>query len=265
MSGITQADPRSVNILDYLESGKFPASFPGAGIRKGRCPRDGYARGWGLAFTFLAQQIKADPLYRECEALAAGRTIQDEMRRMNLYLIIRYWLPRMGAGSIIEFGSWKGGSAIFMAALCQRLNLPIIVYGLDTFTGIPSGDLTIDAHTAGDFAGVDLKELRAYARTIGLDNHLVFREGVFDQTARPILESADPVLLTHIDCDTYDSVSTAYLIVRRHMAPGGYVVFDDATTPSCLGNTEAMEELVVRRDGRHAEQAFPHFVFRAGL
>jgi predicted O-methyltransferase YrrM len=216
-------------------------------------------------FTYLAQQIQADPIYRECWKLAEGRTIQDEYRRMNIYLIIRYGLPRMGAGSIIEFGSWRGGSAIFMAALCRRLDLRIMIYGLDTFKGIPSGDPAIDAHTAGDFSDVDLKELRTYVKSIDLDNHLVFREGDFSLTARPILESADPVLLTHIDCDTYDSVTSAYLAVRRHMAPGGYVVFDDATTPSCLGNTEAMEELVIRRDGRHAEQAFPHFVFRAGL
>ena len=274
MSGITQADPRSVQILEYLESGKFPASFPGAGIRKGRCPRDGYARGWGLAFTYLAQQIQADPIYRECWKLAEGRTIQDEMRRMNLYLIVRYFLPRMGPGSIIEFGSWRGGSAIFMAALCRRLQLPIMVYGLDTFKGIPSSDPAIDAHSDEDFSDVDLKELRKFVHDKGLDDHLVFHEGVFVKTAPPLMAeiramgvAGGGILLAHIDCDTYDSCAFAYncMIKEFVLAKGGYIVFDDATTPSCLGNTEAMEELVIQRDGRHAEQAWPHFVFRSGL
>jgi len=50
--------------------------------------------------------------------------------------------------------------------------------------------------------------------------------------------------------------------VQPCMAPGGYVVFDDAHTSGCLGATEAVEELVIRRDGLHCEQIWPHFVFR---
>jgi hypothetical protein len=48
------------------------------------------------------------------------------------------------------------------------------------------------------------------------------------------------------------------------MMPGGYIAFDDACFSSCLGATEAVEEFLIRRDGLHAEQIYPHFVFRAG-
>ena len=41
------------------------------------------------------------------------------------------------------------------------------------------------------------------------------------------------------------------------------LVFDDATTPTCIGATEAVEDLVVRRDGLSSEQIYPHYVFRA--
>jgi hypothetical protein len=47
------------------------------------------------------------------------------------------------------------------------------------------------------------------------------------------------------------------------MANGGYVAFDDAHTSSCLGATEAVEDLVIRGDGLNCEQIWPHFVFRA--
>ena len=47
------------------------------------------------------------------------------------------------------------------------------------------------------------------------------------------------------------------------MVPGGYLAFDDATVSSCLGATEAVESLLIRRDGLNAEQIWPHFVFRA--
>ena len=44
---------------------------------------------------------------------------------------------------------------------------------------------------------------------------------------------------------------------------GTHVIFDDATVSSCLGATEAVESLLIRRDGLNAEQIWPHFVFRA--
>jgi hypothetical protein len=49
------------------------------------------------------------------------------------------------------------------------------------------------------------------------------------------------------------------------MVAGGYYVFDDATVSSCLGATEMVEDLPIRRDGLSAEQIVPHFVFRARL
>jgi len=51
--------------------------------------------------------------------------------------------------------------------------------------------------------------------------------------------------------------------VRRYMVGGGYIVLDDATSPSCIGATEAVESLIIRRDGMNSEQISPHFVFRA--
>jgi hypothetical protein len=47
------------------------------------------------------------------------------------------------------------------------------------------------------------------------------------------------------------------------MVKGGYVVFDDATVSSCMGATEIVEDLLIRRDGLNSEQIWPDFVFRA--
>jgi hypothetical protein len=48
------------------------------------------------------------------------------------------------------------------------------------------------------------------------------------------------------------------------MTKGGYIAYDDADAPSCIGATEAVEELVMARS-LHSEQVWPHWVFRAGL
>jgi hypothetical protein len=63
--------------------------------------------------------------------------------------------------------------------------------------------------------------------------------------------------------DIHAAVAAAYEAVRGAMVPGGYLVFDDATVSSCLGATEVVETLAIRRDGLSSEQIYPHFVFRA--
>lgn len=251
---------------NYFEGGDFPLKLKDEGLRKGRSIRDGYARGWGLEFGDLRNSVLDDPIYQDAIAVAQGRTIQAENCRMNLFLLAKYFLPRLlrdgRAGSIVEFGSFRGGSAIFLASVCRSLGLPVKVYGLDTFEGMPPTDKGVDAHNEGDFSGVDLEELRAFVASSGLSDHLEFVQGIFEDTAPGLLVRIPPVLLAHIDCDVYTSVAFAWDAVTPYMASGGYVALDDAHVSSCLGATEAVEDLAIRRDGLNCEQIWPHFVFR---
>jgi hypothetical protein len=253
-------------VTNYFEGAEFPLKLDQQGLRKGRSIRDGYARGWGLEFGGIRNYVLDDPIYQQAMALAQGRTIQAENCRMNLFLLAKYFLPQMVdvavGGSIVEFGSFRGGSAIFLASVCRSLGLNVKVYGLDTFEGMPPTDKGVDAHNAGDFAGVDLNELHAYVESCGLSEQLEFVQGMFEATAPALLAKIPPVLLAHLDCDVYDSVAFAWEVVKPCMANGGYVAFDDAHTSSCLGATEAVEDLVIRGDGLNCEQIWPHFVFR---
>jgi SAM-dependent methyltransferase len=232
------------------------------GLRKGRNVYEGYQRGWGLQFSDLHAKVLADPLYQEALALAGTRTIMTEHNRMNLFLLLRFFMGAIPRGHIIEFGSFRGGSAIFMAHVARVLHPGMKVFALDTFEGMPPTDKDVDAHNEGDFSGVDLAELREFARGQRLDN-LEFHQGFFENTAPDVLASAGAIALAHVDCDVLPSVQYSYEVVKPHMVPGGYIVFDDATVSSCIGATEVVEELLVRRDGLNSEQIYPHFVFRA--
>lgn len=245
---------------DYLPA--FPSLS--SGLRLGRSVRDGYVRGWGIQFGQLRDEVRRDPLYKHALQLSRGRSVVSEDNRINLFLICRFFLPQVPRGQIVEFGSYKGGNALFMAAVAAEVCPGVRVYALDTYAGIPEADPTIDAHSAGDFHDVDLDELRRFAHDSGVAN-VEFVQGRFEDTAPTLLAAAGPVALAHIDSDTFGSVAYAYDAVRRYMVPGGYLVFDDATVSSCLGATEAVESLLIRRDGLHAEQIWPHFVFRSAF
>lgn len=249
---------------EIVESELARVAMPAMEIRKGRIPGAGYARGRGIQFGSLRRLVRSDPVYRSAAALAEGRSVMAEDNRINLYLILRYYLSAIPAGAIVEFGAFRGGNAMFMARLLREIGSEARVYALDTFAGMPATGAAIDAHVGGQFSDVDLEEIRNVIREVGLDN-LELVPGRFDQTAGPLLRSVGPVALAHIDADIYSAVAEAYETVQPFMVRGGYYVFDDATVSSCLGATEAVEELVIRRDGRHAEQVFPQFVFRSGL
>lgn len=250
MNPITEAD-----LTAFTEANQW---------RLGRNPADGYARGWGLQFSDLKEKVSADPLYQQAIAISEGRSVVAELNRMNLFLIMRFYLSRIAPGNIIEFGTYRGGNALFMAAVAKGLGLNTKIYALDTFSGMPDTDKAVDAHSRGDFGDVDLDELEAIRQRAGLDN-LTFVKGLFEDTAPQVLATAGPITLAHIDCDIYSAVRYSYECVRPFMVPGGYLVFDDATTSSCIGATEVVEALVVRRDGLNSEQVFPHFVFRAPM
>jgi Macrocin-O-methyltransferase (TylF) len=231
------------------------------GIRRGRNVYEGYQRGWGLQFGNLRNRVLCDPLYREAQAVSRSRTIMSEEKRMNIFLLIRFYLDALPMGNIVEYGSYRGGSAIFMAYLVKRLYPGMKVFALDTFEGMPTTDKDVDAHNAGDFSDVDLDKLQARIAELNLDN-LVLVKGLFEKTNDAVMAQANKVRLAHIDCDIAPAVKYSYEGVSRFMVHGGYIVFDDATVSSCIGATEVVEDLLIRRDGLNSEQIWPHFVFR---
>jgi hypothetical protein len=233
-------------------------------VLRGRNFFEGYQRSMALGvLPHCVHKIDKDPDYRQARDLAGQRTIVSENNLKNLFLIFKFFLPRLPQpAQVVEWGSYRGGGAIFMASLAQTFLPDCQVYGFDTFTGMPPTDARVDQHGGGGFLdGVDLPELRRYVRSIGLDN-LEFVQGDFADTAAPALRRIGPVGLAHIDCDIRSAIACAYDATRPYMVPGGYWALDDPLAPDCLGAAEAMEDLLVRRDELNCEQAFPHFVFR---
>lgn len=232
------------------------------GIRGGRNVYEGYQRGWGQQFGGLKAKVLSDPLYKEAFSVAMDRTIMSEENRINIYLILRFYLVKMPFGHIVEYGSYRGGSAIFMAYVAKKLYPGMKVFALDSFEGMPPTDKNVDAHNVGDFSDVDVDKLQARVDELKLDN-LVLVKGFFENTNDSVMARAEKVSLAHIDCDIASAVRYAYEGVRPFMVDGGYIVFDDATVSSCIGATEVVEDLLIRREGLNSEQIWPHFVFRA--
>ena len=227
---------------------------------RGRNPFEGYQRSVGLEYGDLSQKIAAHPLYQEAIAAATGRTVMDVYRVQNLFLLMTCFFERLEERNIIEFGSFRGGSLLFMGVVMKRLYPAARIFGLDTFKGMPRTNATVDLHSENDFANTSLEDVQGGLDAQGLTNVTLVQGLVQDSFPARI-----PPLrfgLAHIDLDIYEPILYVQNAVWPHMTPGGYIVYDDATASSCLGASQAVEELIMERR-QHSEQIFPHFVFRA--
>ncbi len=231
-------------------------------FEQGRCLYEGYQRSTPLKYGSLGEDVRRDPVYRN--ALAASRlpaveSMVDQDRFINLFILIKFFLGKLPSQNIIEFGSFKGGSAVFMATLLKEFHPSARMFSLDTFAGLPSLKAGVDKPPK-DFLEVNLDRTRAAARSLGLTN-LEFIQGLIEDTAPDACRRLGSFGLAHIDVVLYGPSIFAQNIAWEHMAPGGYIVQDDALEPTCPGATLAVEEMI-RRRGLSMEQVWPQIVFR---
>lgn len=233
-------------------------------IHLGRAIRLGHLRGWGIEYGSLKDEISRQPEFVEAMALARTRgSLLTPAKLMNLYLLLRYGLPQLEQGDIVEFGSYRGGSAIFMASLLRAFGSHARVYALDTYAGMPETDALRDLHRKGDFIDTSLEEFRAEVARQQLGAWVEPVQGVFDATFDALMQrSGGRIAIAHIDCDIYEGVRYAINASKPHMVPDGYMVFDDPLHGSCLGAMQAIEETLLHEDRLFAEQMYPHPVYR---
>ena len=236
-------------------------------IEEGRCLYDGYQRGADLMFGTLADKVWRDPVFRRARAAANNATVSsllEEACILNLFMMIKFFLRELDSQNIIEFGVYKGGSAIFMAMLLREYYPSARLYALDTFTGIPTitagGQMPAGEYATEAFAHSSLPGIEAAARSLGLTN-IEFVKGKIEDTAEEVCRKGGPFGLAHIDVVLYSATSYAQNLAWNYMTPGGYLVHDDATAPNWPGAMHAVVELI-RDKKANPEQSWPQFIFR---
>jgi hypothetical protein len=123
---------------------------------------------------------------------------------------------------------------------------------------MPTIDPLRDLHSEGDFSDTSLEALEQRKAQLRLEN-LVIIPGLFEETFPSLADVRFG--LAHIDCDIYLAAKYCQEAVWPQTTPGGYIVYDDADVSSCIGATEAAEDLIIDRQ-IHSEQVWPHWVFR---
>lgn len=136
-------------------------------------------------------------------------------------------------GPFIEIGVYRGGSAYCLSQLATSQFRKLHLF--DTFSGMPEKS-EIDTHEIGDFADTDVERIKEFIPDA------TFHVGMFPGT---MPDGLTGIAFAHVDCDQYESVKAACMILPRRMMRGGIIYFDDY---GCLaGATAAVDEVLPKR------------------
>lgn len=147
------------------------------------------------------------------------------------------------SGSIVECGSWRGGTSFAMLlaqrAAVGRIVLP--VYLLDSFEGLPpaeerDGPLALEWQSGAypewffDNCLADESEVEKTARRFGLsESEACIRRGWFAETIPKLASDLGPdsISLLRLDCDWYDSTRLCLEYLMPIVQVGAKVIVDD--------------------------------------
>ena len=155
------------------------------------------------------------------------------MRLENLQFCVEDVLRNNVEGDFIETGIWKGGACIFMRSFLKEYgNTEKIVYGADSFEGLPKPDVknypedAEDSHYKMNELKVSLEQVKYNFEKYGLlDNQVKFLKGWFKDTLKePPFEKLS---ILRMDGDMYESTIEALENLYDKLSPGGYLIVDD--------------------------------------
>jgi O-methyltransferase len=141
-------------------------------------------------------------------------------------------------GDVIEFGSFRGGSA---GILLQIMNRDKTLHVFDSFRGMPEVSDEDNFHQRGDFSDTIEETVRNGLKAIG--GNFEMHVGYFSETIPPFAASSESKLcLAHIDADLYESIRDALEFCYPRMSKGGVIIFDDYGAPTCEGARKAVDD-----------------------
>lgn len=148
---------------------------------------------------------------------------------------------KSAAGDVVEFGVFKGHTAVALDAALERSGSTKRLFLFDSFAGMPPSAHPLDRHwQTGDLTSDALRLERVFQDS----TRVQIVPGFFSESLPkwPALRFS----FCHIDCDLFSSTMECLEYVHPRLSPGGAVVFDDFGFRRCGGARQAVEEFASR-------------------
>ncbi|PSB04134.1 TylF/MycF/NovP-related O-methyltransferase [Merismopedia glauca] len=132
-----------------------------------------------------------------------------------------------------ECGIYLGNSLIACAEIARESGLPIHLYGLDTFAGLPPLSEADKLHAPEKaiyrdkvmFADTSIEEVQGKIDERGLTKYITLIPGLFQDSFSKLPKT--DYFFVNIDCDLYEPHLECLEFFYSSMEPGGIIFFDD--------------------------------------
>jgi O-methyltransferase len=133
-------------------------------------------------------------------------------------------IPPEVEGTVVECGSYLGGSTANLSLACDVVERDLIVY--DSFEGLPPPSEN-DQYAKPDATGflrAEMDVVRDNVRRFGAIERCSFRKGWFSDT---LPQHTEPIVLAFLDVDYQASLDDCIRNLWPHLTDRGYVFIDE--------------------------------------
>ena len=183
----------------------------------------------GLNVSFFQKLFIIKQLYVISDAIDCPHTQHEIIS----FIKAIFSIPHDVEGSVVEAGSYKGGSTTKFSIAAKMVNRPLIVF--DSFEGIPAHNEphhknifgNISTFQKGNYCGT-LNEVKENIRRFGEIEVCEFIKGWFDNT---LLKFSKPIVAIYLDVDLVSSTRTCLKYLYPLLVPGGVIYSHDGHLP----------------------------------
>ncbi|MBU7038786.1 MAG: class I SAM-dependent methyltransferase [Theionarchaea archaeon] len=138
----------------------------------------------------------------------------------HIYQSLLYITDNAVPGDVAEFGTFQGGTTVFMAKVLEMLGNNKKIYTFDTFAGYPPRRSTLDlfSETTCEFKDVDF--VQTYCKNYDIE---LVRGDIVDNIH--VLEGKS-FAFSFFDTDNYSPTKAALELVYENIPRGGILAFD---------------------------------------
>jgi len=154
-----------------------------------------------------------------------------------------WWAARNVHGDVMECGSYRGATALFLAVLGRLNNVSQSVSILDTFRGVDEVSAHDVSRTGREYVAPpgQADAIRRHAAALGVADRVAIYEGQFSASFACAELQSRRFGMVHVDANLYQSTRDACDFVLPRMSPGAIIVFDDYNGVCDLGARLAID------------------------
>ncbi len=190
--------------------------------------------------------FRAEPIFGAIakKTISEEKTLLDYNRLFTLFFAVRN-THELGL-SVAEVGTYRGGSAKFLARSFEHFEKSPSIHVFDTFLGHPESIVSsLDGkHKTGLFSDTDASSVREYLSEF---ENISVHVGAIEE--RCVDVEQELFSLVHVDVDIYSASISCLNFFWPRLVSGGIMVLDDYGFTTCLGVKQAVDYFLSITEG----------------